>query len=828
MSRSRTLRLFHKPTVHPHKLNLAYFAHVYSEEQFSFVRDNGVQAIVFQDGKLHIDNIHIVKPYYGVDMVTWKQQTKEHFTSGHLFFSRGGTELHGMIYKGKNADDAKEHHVTATSIPPVPYKTKITKTRLDAGTDPSKIPSGDWQDGLVLEIGFEQSIGENIPTPKVILNDNDISSYTSWSIDSVTHNTVLLFNLDSGIVCDFDNSLYLDGSIQFDVMKPLPTFSGTIAGKCSDQSGSGVYFWQGEAESQSAFHANLNFAPVLLSENDLIQNDNNLSVAELMSIVPDDSVSSTANDLLMENMKWAMGLNSTEKDWLSMFFGENPPVIPPGRQTLVNKSLNWYQQDFAKAYLGWSIANYSGPNAPTKNLNNDQKLKLKYYLQTGMAKDSDFNIQQNGIYIDAFIQAKPRLQSYLADAGGNWAQQLFDVITSPAQITLMINRVWGAAGQPGTMAPANNFATLLTVLQPSGDLASKYIQYVVTGTLGNTVHQTTFKDKDIIMQWMPDFLQEFLNQIATRGTVPDSAKLAAEQLQLMLQDMGGKMTDLASELTDFVINANGANLLEKTRNAESAFALKYPKFAKVGQMMFFAGWCMGVIMVIKAFQNWKDLKPEDKAKAIISAVGLGFQGLEIVPTFIQGIKNMGIEGWQKFTQWRNGIKTQDEMIEMNKLVDGEWVKNGATETTPLFDSATGTIKTAGTTWEAICDIASKVIAVVGIAVSAAFAVLSTIDFIDDLKEGQPITKTVFDGIMMVTNIATTVCLVLDLFVATTVFAMAAAVLAVVGIIVAIIEMFVVKPKNPLDDFMSATVIPFVNGLPNQTPPPGTSVKLQLA
>ena len=97
--------------------------------------------------------------------------------------------------------------------------------------------------------------------------------------------------------------------------------------------------------------------------------------------------------------------------------------------------------------------------------------------------------------------------------------------------------------------------------------------------------------------------------------------------------------------------------------------------------------------------------------------------------------------------------------------------------------------------------------------------------------GQPVSKIVVDGIMAAANIGMTVCLVLDLVVATTVFAMAAAVFAVIGIIVAIIAMFVVKPKNPLDEFMTDTVIPFIDGLPPQTAPPspgGPGVQVALA
>ena len=773
------------------------------------------------DGQLIIDGQRVLQPYLGHDMISWSQRTKDHYTSGHLWIGDKGATVQGVVYRGADVKSAKAEHVVGTAIPPVPYKTKITAKRYPEGTDPATLPPSDWGNGLTLSIGFVQAVGQGAPTTQVLLDGQDISTSVAWSIDQKNQKTVLSINVDS-FACQFDSSLYLTGSVEFDISQPIPTFSGSLTSTCADQDGKGVYFWKGTAgaaqQNPTALKAHQTVAP--LTASDILAADG-LSLPELMSIVPDDSVSTQANNLLVENMKWAMGQNSTEKGWLEMFFGENPPVLSPAQQQVAQKSTNWYQQTFSKSYLGWAITNYTGPNAPSTNLSSDQELQLKYFLQTGMAKDPDFNIQQNGIYVQAFIDAKPRLQNYINDTSSNWAQQLYDAITAPAQFTLMVNRVWGAAGQQGAMTPANNFATLLSALQPSSQLAKQYIQSVISGTLYNSVHQSTVNASDM-MEWLPAFLQEFLNQIATQGNVPDSAKLAAEQLKQMLADAGGNMTTVAQELSNFVVNANGANILEKTQNAQSAFLQKFPKFAAVGQMLFFAAWCMGVIMIVKAFQNWKNLKPEDKAKAIVTAVALGFQALDVVPQFIGGIKEMGLKGWNEFQAWRNGPDPQEDMIEMNEMAGGEdWVANGVNETTPLFDAAEGTIKTTGTAWESLFSVASKVVAVVGVVVSAAFAVFSTIDFVNDIKSGQPITKIVFDGIMMVTNIATTVCIVLDLVLTTTIFAMAAAVLAIVGVIIAIIEMFVVKPKNPLDSFMSDTVIPFVKGLPPQTPPPGS-------
>ncbi|MEM7181976.1 MAG: hypothetical protein AAF518_13750 [Spirochaetota bacterium] len=820
-------KLFAQPTVETETLHRKYHTHVHSEEEASFIYGNGIHALHFEKGQLYVDDLPIFNPYHGCDSLSWKQQSKDHFSSGHLFFARGGTELHGVIYKGSHATTAVPHHVLATSIPTVNYNTQITKQRLTKETDTDTIPSNDWQVGLQLAISYEQEVGDPLPTPKVFLNDQDISEFTSWNVDPKTQDTVLILNLDASLVCDFDDTLYLRGSVAFNPYTPTPGFTGTLSSTCQDKQGTGVYFWKGEPSSQAMLQAPPH-KPIQLSESELLQDDT-LSIAELMTIVPDSSVSDQANDMLTENMKWAIAQDSTEKKWLSDFMGETAPVLSQARQDLIKRDMDFYQQKFSKSYFSWAFTNYDGQGKPTTNLDDKQKKKLKYFMQTGLAKEHGFNTQQNGIYIDAFVQAKPRLQAYINDKSTDWAQKLFDVITSPAQFTLMVNRVFGAAGQKGAMEPANNFSTLLTALQRSGELAQTYYKSVLAGSLTNVIHQSTAGGKDEIMKWLPDFLQAFLNKVATGGSVPDSAKITAEQIKEMQQLMGGNLTNVAAELADLMSHANGANILQKTKNMETAFAKKYPKLGAVGRSMFFACWTAGVIMVIQSFQNWKNLSDEKRTEAIISAVDLGFQGIEVVPEFLMGIKKMGLKGWQKFTNWRNSRNAVAKVENINDGLDKNWAENGSKATGELFDSEGKVIKSGESLWSRFlkgATLLNKIIAVVGVIAAAAFAVLSTIDFINDLNSGQPVTKIVFDGLIAATNVASAVCLVVDLFVTTTVFAMAAAILAIVGLVLAIVAMFVVKPKNPLTEFMENTAIPFVNGLPEQIPPPSNLAPLK--
>ena len=105
------------------------------------------------------------------------------------------------------------------------------------------------------------------------------------------------------------------------------------------------------------------------------------------------------------------------------------------------------------------------------------------------------------------------------------------------------------------------------------------------------------------------------------------------------------------------------------------------------------------------------------------------------------------------------------------------------------------------------------------------------DVVQDVRSGQPITQIVLDAVIAATNIAIVVCLVVELAVTSVVASVLGVVFALVGVIIYLIEMCVIKPADPLDDFMKNTVLPFVDGLPPQTLPPAatdnTSTTLQV-
>src|SRR5262245_46806812 len=196
--------------------------------------------------------------------------------------------------------------------------------------------------------------------------------------------------------------------------------------------------------------------------------------------------------------------------------------------------------------------------------------------------------------------------------------------------------------------------------------------------------------------------------------------------------MGGDIVKVAAEVATFLANVNGANLLQKTQNASSAFAEKFPKLTNAARMFFYIGFCMGVTMVVQAFRNWDNLTDEDKARAVTATVGLAFQAMEIVPEMLIAAKDTVSSWYTKLYDWIHQDDFRNLVDDIGSAIDGEdWLTNGLGEFDHLLSGTGGSWKTAGTLWEKLSGVGeavSKMVAVIGVVVAAVFAVLSTIDF----------------------------------------------------------------------------------------------------
>jgi hypothetical protein len=835
-----------------------------SKDQPGLNIGHGVKSIRFYQGNLLIDDIHVVLPRFGKNFVSWRQLTKSHYTSGYLYFMSGGVTLSGMITIGTTKADAVTYSVIASFFPlvdlpldhepsaalltgsqPRKFNTWVTKQPYPVTVELSKLPDSAWQPGYTFSLGYDTTQHQQIVYNGDPDNGGTDLSTVSFYQPSPLPNTVQLVINDSDNT-EFDCTDTYTGAvgvIQASItitMLSTSTFTGTITSCCPADPNNPtppegeVYFWKGTTASQLAAPAK----PTLLTTADILEDTslNADTLATLMVISQDDkqNVQNMAQNLLVENMKWAISQNSDEVGWLTTFYGENPPVLSDNRKALINQSLSWYQTSYAKAQLSWQAANYSGESKPATQFSDDQTLKLKYYLMTGIAKESDFNLQQQGIYNEAYILSVPKIQPYLNDnvpdengktGGEKWAQALYDDVYTP-NLPIWIS-AYRSAGTPDANQ-LNAACELLMVLQPTGVIAQQFYNDVVVAVLGSQSVKTDIQTVDNTAPWLTDWLQVFLATAASNpAIIPDEWKLATEQANDLVQNSANGAADVALSMANILSNAPGSSVWTVCQAAEDSWANQYPKWSIAGKLIFVAAFSFGIQQIVGAYSNWKNLGSAEKGKTVIATVGFAAQLMQTFPEILTMLKAGGSQLKQlvqKLINWVSSKLGGDVIFEIGESVDANWVQTGIDETSALIDVEARVIKTEGTLWEKVLTSSALkiVLKVVAVIVAAAAAILSVLQLMSDLNTNQPFTKTVLDGLIAAADAVAAVCVVVDVIITSVVANVLGAVLAILGAIIAIIEAFVLKPENPLETFMTQVAIPFVNGLPSQTPPPGES------
>ncbi|WNC12967.1 hypothetical protein [Brevibacillus brevis] len=806
------------------QLRASYHILTYQTDE-GFVPIESMQTVVLDRGALIVGRtpIHVAK--FTEDHITWVQQSEGRYSSGHLYIHDGGQRIHGIVYQGTTHEDAVKHDIFGTVVKPVTYKTTITKRSYPPATSPSTLPADDWQEGLELTISYQLGMGDTLPAPKVLLGGEDITDQTTWKIDHESR-TVLSINLDDE-ACSLADQLYKTASIAFDMYTPVPEGVGTIEALCRDTESlkeTTVRFWKASPVQHNVLFAHHSLEPI--AAEDVLAQPEELTINELMTILPDQSVNDDSNSMLMRNMKWAMGQDGTQREWLSKFFGQKPPVISePNQQELVKQSLHWYQSQFAKAYLTKSFQQYDGANKPSHRLDDAQAKKLDVFLKEGLAQSKDFNIQHQGIFVDAYIGAKPRLRAYIQDGGEKWAKELYDVLTNSPQFVLMVNRISGAAGDPNALAPLNNFACLLTALQPSAELARNYYKAVMTGVVVKLVPQTSHSKKETIMQWLPTAMQELLRRLAD-GELPDEVDISKEEAKEMYEEYIKHQNEIASSLADLLQSVIATTLFKEVEQMEEGFqqiAQKYPKLVKASKLFLVVAWIGGIASIITALVkgSWDKMSDVEKAEFITQCTQTVVQAFDAVPVLYNGTKSLTMATYNKLLDKFFSQEQQTSIGEIGDVVseaDGGFVNAACQQMEEVIAAAEGAEAGAVGKGSMFAEFfnnkyLTQSVKALGAVIAAAMAGWSLWQLIDDIKKKGSVSTIVFDSLIFAANFLAAVCLVVDLFVTTSFLPIAGAVLAIAGMVLSVLANFFEEPDNPVDDFMNDVGIPFVDSLP---------------
>ncbi|MEU1820254.1 hypothetical protein ABZ543_34510 [Streptomyces roseifaciens] len=823
MSIDGTDLLLREPTWHTNLVNARYrlFNHVGDLE---FTQNDVVPTVLLNSGTLVLDNLHVQTARFARDHVSWVRRTADHYTSGvlHLNMHKQGLHLYGTITVGATEATAVTYNVVGTSVPTVTYTTRITKKRYPEGQDPTKLPDDAWTDGLPLRVTYEQAVGgDALPMPKVYLDDQAIeekdAQYVTWRVTENRY-THLDITLDAD-TCGFLPQLYKNAHLVFDMLDPVPEGAGEVRERCSDepQGGTGgrqeAYLWRAVPQ-QPGQQAEAPSLPET-STGEVFDFAEELSLAELMTLGPDETVNDFTKPLFVRNMKYSMGQDSTQRDWLENLLGERPPAIDDDNERkMVDQGKDFYQKKLAPAYLTKAFQQYSGPHSPERRLDGGQEKVLDDFLKAGLAKEKDFTLQQQGIFEVAYLQAKPRLQAYIADGRDAWAQKLHKALLGTAHFVLTVN----ALMVTHDTTAVNHSACMLGTLDTSGKLANDYYQAVMVAAGLKTIPKISHRDAASAELWLPEVLRLILTKIAD-GDLTETG-ISKEQAREILAELNAHQREMAQQLAQLFQAGVGTTLLQQVRNVEnsfSRFAENWPKMAKMGRLLFVAAWAGAVFGLTMSLINgdWTKMSERERIEAITQITQLSLQMFESVPEVWRGAKAMGIKTWR--TVLCRG--SEEDILELapaafQRLTPAgeQWSVRMARTLQGLFKAGSGIGK--GTIFERIFaeGVISGSLKVLGVAASVVMTGLTLWQLISDIRKNGSVSTITFDSLIFAFTLLSTMCLIADLFFAAAALPIAGALLALAGVVISIIAAFKEKPANPLTQWMDNVGIPFVNAL----------------
>ncbi|PJD91374.1 MAG: hypothetical protein CK424_07065 [Legionella sp.] len=784
--------------VHPQQITRNYTIQAWDQERKTYTNEASVAKIFLRAGQLFVNNRRILHPsfYANTNTISWCEKGEKFFSAGVLHLTDDGLSLSGHFSHGTDVKTALPYMVCGITDPLV-YKNSLSELQ-----HPTPILQIDY-------VYTENLLGDSFPVLRVQLKASD---NLDWQ--DVTHCATTTINPETnGLNITLESpekqSVFFSGMTKstFEISADTTSLTGDIEAQ------------NGEKNVWTAHLANpiiQNFIEENVPAVALVATDD-LSVTELHTIAPSsDAMQQNSQNLLIENMKWAIG--QMDNDWLNQFFGEVQPNLSAERQQSINQDLSFYQTKLAIAYMGWGLDSMSGQGAPKTPLTSDQKTQLENYLKTGLAKEPGYNLQMNIINRLAFVGAAPRVQQYIDDTASNWAQQLYDAIISPQQIILMVNRISIA----GDMTLVNRYSTLLYTLQSSGDLATQYHKTILLACLTNLTNNAKLDDKDQL-SWLTDYIQIFINQYITLPTNPTAAQAAKQQLaqdmKSAAEQMGGVLA-LADALANAITAAGQTGtIFSRASAAEDSFIANNPKLlelgASVAKCIKIAMWVGSLIAVIQGFENWKSLDTLEKVNLITTLVQLTGQAIEAIPDLLK----IGKAAFEDLVDFKNLISGENALGEIGsglEFADGDWLGSGNKTIEAMFDVETKEIKIEGTVFDSLLSGGRLFLKWLGPACAAAFAVVNTITFYKDIRDGASTEQKAFDGIIAASAAIETVCLTLELMEVSAAFGPAGAIFAVIGLIFVMVELFKPSspPESPVDIFMDNNLRPFITSLPS--------------
>ncbi len=582
----------------------------------------------------------------------------------------------------------------------------------------------------------------------------------------------------------------------------------TFAGTYTDQDGT-VYDWKGTAQDASKASTTANAAsfvavdskpqlqlvqPMAMTAKVRAADDAgpDLSVQDLMNISSINSVEVNGQTKVVDTAQVQTGkyfqailinsLTGTDNNgntWISDFFGDKQPV-PDGVQKVMNDHLAFYQ---AKAVMNMgqmlhdSLDTDPNHKDTVAKIDNDKLATAWKALGT----DKDYAAQSSELYTQGYRDGVPGIQPYLANNPQQWAEQLFNVITSEDFLNVWAVQV-ASEEFKNVKQQMYEWFVQLSVLDPSNtDRPNQMLSTTFAVVLGVNFAKAQWTED--LKPYLAQAIQNMLDgdtSIFQDEILKNNAEAMRETLKAMISNF-----DTQEEFLDQLVNA--LNIwANKPENANARLVQAGPNLAEIFNVpktiLKEAGKVLGSLLYAAAAGYLIFQLVEDKDLNPVQEIGLGLLATGFVVKSIEKLLATQIGDW-----FRAGAEDGASRFTRVAKNIGKWFTEDGLE---IDNWATRLLGKSSS--EFFAKRLGPALAVVGIAISAW-------QLAEDIKVGD-VRDIVFDAINTFFALGDAVFLGLELFS----FAWAGPVgiaVAVVGAIVALVQLIwnLISPPPPPPD-----------------------------
>ena len=352
-----------------------------------------------------------------------------------------------------------------------------------------------------------------------------------------------------------------------------------------------------------------------------------LSLDDLFTLTPPDSTE--LHDRTFALMEKCMKYEMSDEDRAAVL-GDSKPILSGAEEAVAEAHKEFIGTRFAHCYLMNAL---SRQESFKSRITETQRNQLLYFFAGNdkdgcMSTDQDYRSANNDLARQAFIGLCPHVQDYIDNDGPGWAEKLHKYITSPEK--LLQFAIISEVDQDS--AKIQKQAMVLYCLDPDQDLGLDFYNKVMMTKLQSNFDYFNGSDDciDDMIDIIGDILEVLVQTILAgddKELVGDIVQQCQEELKELQAELDQYGKDMMATMVDFVTQvvkrggfsgdfwdryfSTGKNILDNMQPKIVGKALKWMCGMVLPSIAFF--------FTLKAFTNFDELTPEQKASVILDA-----------------------------------------------------------------------------------------------------------------------------------------------------------------------------------------------------------------